>query len=251
MIVTDLDDTLLRNDKSVSDHTVSVLARCRAAGIKIVFATARSSQSASKYFKSFAPDVFIGYGGALMHAGGEVIKRFEIPADVSFRLINECLREPEIINVHAVNERAALMNCVETLDPEASHYTYADLTVENGMRYLKISLIALNPAVVSRIAENFPSLDVLRYSNENLYRFAAKEAVKWNAVKAAAEYYAIDTDDVVAFGDDVNDLEMIKNCGAGVAVANAVDAVKLAAKYICGSNERDGVAEWIATNVLR
>ena len=103
---------------------------------------------------------------------------------------------------------------------------------------------------MENIAHNYPMLDLLRYTGENLYRFANRSALKWNAVKAAAEYYGIDTVMVAAFGDDINDLEMIKNCGVGVAVENAVDDVKAAAGYICGANDNDGAAEWIEKNLL-
>ena len=43
---------------------------------------------------------------------------------------------------------------------------------------------------------------------------------------------------------------MIKLCGTGVAMQNANDKVKLAADYICQSNDEDGVARWIRENVL-
>ena len=55
---------------------------------------------------------------------------------------------------------------------------------------------------------------------------------------------------LVAFGDDINDLEMVKNCGIGVAVENAIDDVKAAAKYICGTNDNDGVAKWLEEHIL-
>jgi hydroxymethylpyrimidine pyrophosphatase-like HAD family hydrolase len=86
---------------------------------------------------------------------------------------------------------------------------------------------------------------MLRYTGEDLYRFADRSAVKWNAVKAVAEHYCIYTGNIAAFGDDINDLEMIRNCGIGVAVENAVDEVKAAARYICDTNDSDGVAKWL------
>lgn len=54
MIVTDLDGTLLRDDKTISDYTLSVLEKCRIQGIKVVYATARggSTQSSCKYLRA-------------------------------------------------------------------------------------------------------------------------------------------------------------------------------------------------------
>ena len=93
-------------------------------------------------------------------------------------------------------------------------------------------------------------LDLLHYKGEDLYRFANINAVKWKAIKAVSDFYNIDTNMFVAFGDDKNDLEMIKNCGIGIAVENAIDEVKNVAKYICETNNNDGVAKWLEKYIL-
>ena len=250
MIVSDLDGTLLRNDKSISNYTISMLSNCQLKDIKVVFATARSTQAAAKFLDMFTPDIFIGYGGALAYANEKIISRFDIPADISFQLINDCLKEPEITSILAINESVALTNRLDTLDTESSHYKYTDFTVKNNLSYLKISLIASNPGIVERIALKYPMCDILRYTGEDLYRFANCNAVKWNAVNAVADRYNINTDMIVAFGDDINDLEMLQHCGTGVAVANAIDEVKAAADYICDTNENDGVAKWLEERIL-
>jgi hydroxymethylpyrimidine pyrophosphatase-like HAD family hydrolase len=74
--------------------------------------------------------------------------------------------------------------------------------------------------------------------------------VKWRAVQEVMSHYEIGEDEVVVFGDDVNDLEMVRECKVGVAVMNAIDEVKAVAKHICESNEDDGVAKWLKKNVL-
>jgi len=249
MIVTDLDETLLRSDKTISDHTISVLKKCQAKGIKIVFATARSTQAAEKMLAQFTPDIFVGYGGALVLAGETVIHRFDIPADSSNRLIQDCLAAPEVISVLAINEAVALTNDLDA-DSGLSHYQYADFSCDCGHRYLKISVYATSQAAVERIAARYPMLDMLRYSGEDLYRFANRDAVKWNAVKAIAGHYGLSTDRIIAFGDDVNDLEMLSNCGTGIAMENAIEEVKAVAGHICGTNNDDGVANWLEEHIL-
>lgn len=250
MIVTDLDQTLLRTDKTISDYSVDVLTRCQEAGIKIVFATARSTQAASRFLKRFMPDIFVGYGGALVLVGNEVIHRCDISADISTRIIKECLTAPEILSVLAVNESVALTNNIDILARESSHYKYSDFMFDNNYSYLKISVNSTSQAGVEKIAANYPMCDMLRYTNENLYRFANRDAVKWNALKTIAEYYELNTTMFAAFGDDINDLEMIEKCGVSISVTNAIDKVKSAANYICDTNDNDGVAKWIEENIL-
>ena len=250
MIITDLDETLLRSDKSISEHTISALEKCKLKGIKIAFATARSTQSASKILEKFMPDIFICYGGALVLANKTVIHRFDIPADISSNLINDCLKEPNIIHVLATNEDVSYTNKTNPEDKRISHYESVDFSCKTNISYLKISLISNNSDAVNKIASAYPMLDLLRYKGENLYRFANPNAVKWNAIKAVSDFYNINTNMFVAFGDDKNDLEMIKKCGIGVAVENALDEVKAAARYVCKSNNNDGVARWLEKYIL-
>lgn len=250
VIITDLDQTLLHTDKTISDYSVDVLNRCRKAGKKIVFATARSKQASSKYFERFMPDVFVGYGGSLVLAENAEIYRFDIPADISSSIIKECLETPEITSILAVNESIALTNNLNEMT-DTGHYQYTDSILDYYYRYLKISVISTSQDAVEKIAANYPMCDMLRYTGENLYRFANRDAVKWNAVNAIAKYYNLDTNAFAAFGDDVNDMEMVEKCGVGIAVANAIDEVKAAADYICDSNDNDGVAKWLEENVLK
>ena len=68
-------------------------------------------------------------------------------------------------------------------------------------------------------------------------------ATKWQAVVHLLARFGFTPDEIIAVGDDVNDIEMIKGAGLGIAVANALPQVKEAASYIVGSNDEDGVAE--------
>ena len=251
MIVTDLDQTLLHTDKIISDYSVDVLTKCREAGIKIAYATARSTQASSRFFEWFMPDIFIGYGGALVLSGGVPIHRFDIPADISSSLIEECLSSPEISSILAINETVALTNNRDELEvKDSSHYKYTDALLDYNYSYLKISVNSGSQNAVEKIAAGYPMLDMLRYTGEDLYRFANRDALKWNALKAVAEHLNLGTSTFVVFGDDVNDLEMVENGGVGVAVANAIDEVKAVADYICDTNDNDGVAKWLEENVL-
>jgi len=250
MIITDLDETLLHTDKSISEYTISILEKCRLNGIKIVFATARSTQSASKMLKQFTPDIFIGYGGALVLANEKVIHRADISSDISSNLINDCLKDPDIMHVLATNENVSYTNKTNPEDKRMSHYQAFDFSTNKDISYLKISIISDNDKAVEKIAAAYPMLDFLHYKGENFYRFANKNAVKWEAIKAVADFYNLNTNTLVSFGDDMNDLEMIKNCGISVAVENALAEVKNVAKYICETNNNDGVAKWLEKYIL-
>ena len=77
-----------------------------------------------------------------------------------------------------------------------------------------------------------------------------KDATKANAVAALSRYWNIAQSEIVAFGDDLNDIDLLTYAGVGVAVANALDEVKAVADDICDTNDNDGVAKWLEENVL-
>jgi len=252
--VIDLDNTLLRSDKTISEYTVSVLRQCQSNGIKIVYATARSAQAAARFVDFYTPDVFIGYGGALTKtpADNKIISRIDIPADVVSGIINDCLASPDIMTILAINEYVALTNRPKVLDDKnSSHYKYSDFTNIGNCNFLKITVQAASLTPVKKIAAQYPLCDLTWYYGEDLYKLANRDATKWNAIKTVAAHYNIGVDSIAAFGDDTIDLEMIEKCGVGVAVENAIDEVKAAADYICASNDDDGVARWLNDTVIK
>ena len=62
-IMFDLNNTLLRSDKIISEYTIDILKKCQSKGVKVAFAIARSEQGSLRFLKEFVSDIFIGYGG--------------------------------------------------------------------------------------------------------------------------------------------------------------------------------------------
>lgn len=75
-------------------------------------------------------------------------------------------------------------------------------------------------------------------------------ATKWQAVVNLLARFRLASDEIIAIGDDVNDIEMIKGAGLGIAVDNALPQVKEAASYIVASNDEGGVAEVVNEFIL-
>ncbi len=65
---------------------------------------------------------------------------------------------------------------------------------------------------------------------------------KSDAIRRVVATEGADLSSVIAFGDDTNDVEMIRDAGIGIAMANAVDSVKAVANHITESNDDDGIA---------
>jgi hydroxymethylpyrimidine pyrophosphatase-like HAD family hydrolase len=72
-----------------------------------------------------------------------------------------------------------------------------------------------------------------------------KNAAKEHALKKASEHFNIPLSEIIAFGDDINDIEMLKTAGIGVAMGNAQDSVKEIADYVTETNDNEGISVWI------
>jgi hydroxymethylpyrimidine pyrophosphatase-like HAD family hydrolase len=68
---------------------------------------------------------------------------------------------------------------------------------------------------------------------------------KWEGILHVARLHGVQSEQIIAIGDDVNDLPMLKQAGLGVAMGNAREEVKAAAKKVIGSNRDDGLAEFL------
>lgn len=73
---------------------------------------------------------------------------------------------------------------------------------------------------------------------------------KWAGLSVLLRHLDVAADEIMAVGDGSNDLEMVSNAGVGVAMANAVAAVKAAASLTVGGHDEDGIAEAFERFVL-
>jgi len=254
MLALDLDRTLLRADKSISDETAAVLRECRARGILVVFATARAESFCDRFVEQIAPDGVICNSGALVRLGGKTVARAVLDAPTVDAFLLACAAQPSISCITVDTDRGFFVNRqVDEDDPEWVDYLpayYADFSQGLGMEADKIAIETPCADAVRALSTAFPALAVTPFSGEGWFCFADAAANKWDGVQAFADAAGIDVAQVAAFGDDYSDIAMLRGCGVGVAVGNAIAQVKAAADVVCGYHDSDGVAVWIRENVL-
>jgi hydroxymethylpyrimidine pyrophosphatase-like HAD family hydrolase len=78
MIITDLDRSLLKNDKTISEYTKNIFEKCRKNGFIVIFATARPIRSVINYIDTIKPNGVIYHNGAIVTAGGKLISQYGI-----------------------------------------------------------------------------------------------------------------------------------------------------------------------------
>jgi Cof subfamily protein (haloacid dehalogenase superfamily) len=252
MIIMDLDGTLLKDDKNISSYTLSILEKCKNIGIKIGIATARSEKSAKRCIETIEPDIMILNGGALIiNNNKEIIYKKLLSARTSDAIINECVKNKNTGNLTVETEGNYYASYKEpAYHSDYMYGVYYDFTKPLSKETYKISVEIFDKNTALSIENKFKECRAISFTGENWYRFAHKEADKMAAIKEIVKNEGINISDIIAFGDDYNDIEMIKNCGTGVAMENGIEEIKNAAKYICKNNNEDGVGKWIEENIF-
>ena len=99
-------------------------------------------------------------------------------------------------------------------------------------------------SLIEELREKYPQIYVVK-SYKYFCEIANKNATKGNAIKFLAEKYGITTDEVLAIGDQNNDIEMVVTAGVGVAMGNGTEEIKSKADYITDTVLNNGFVKAI------
>ena len=250
MIITDLDHTLLRQDGSISEKTLRTLAGCRERGILFAIATARYWIGAERYIRQLDPDYEITTDGTLVHSRDACLYSCAFSVSETGRMIRDILEAVPGAEITAACGKTVYWNSRHIAESEKLHKAvYCDYSSGPEIRANKIVAELPDEADAREIAAK-TGCKLQCYRGEKWYAFMPAGSGKTAALHALAEASGISPEDTVAFGDDLNDIEMLKLCGKGIAVANAIPEVLESADEVTLSNEEDGVAEWLIRHCL-
>jgi Cof subfamily protein (haloacid dehalogenase superfamily) len=258
LIAVDMDGTLLRRDKTISEKTKKAISLAKSKGVKIVLATGRPPAGVKNYLKELdildTKDYVIAFNGAAIqntHSGELLLSTSLSMSDLSYLY---SLSKKLEVNIHAFSSEGLIT-------PKMSKYTGVESTINNipaqivdfdsldpSTRLIKIMMVdeasKLDSAVRNLPQDIYEKYTVVR-SCPYFLEFLDKSSNKGEAVKALASHLDISIEDVICIGDAGNDYHMIKYAGLGVAMGNAFEEVKAIADYITRTNEEDGVAHVI------
>lgn len=264
LVAIDLDGTLLSGDKTISEKNQTVLAQAKAQGIKIVLCTGRPLTAITPFLDGLhlreAGDYSITFNGGLVQRNntGEIVRKHTLTlADVQTLLaVAKDLQMPmDVLSDEVVLSFATstyqtiypqlnpLLTFVATQEKELSTQRLYNKAV---VAYHQEKLAEWIPAIPTAIKEQF---EVIK-TRSNLLEFMPKGVTKASGIALLAEELGLVPAEIMAIGDEENDLSMIEYAGIGVAMANATAEVKRVADVVTTSNEEDGVAQAILNYVL-
>jgi Cof subfamily protein (haloacid dehalogenase superfamily) len=263
LLYLDVDSTLIRSDMSFDPRTIESLALCQKKGMMVSVATGRMFRSAFPYAKAINANApTINYNGAAAYSfprGEEIFLRM-LPKHAAIRAIELASSCGFHVNCY-IEDRVIIEKESETSLESARKDGIAQSVVGNLADFLERT--AALPIKLMIIAEAddldvfTPGLNELIGRETHIVRSEItylevlnRKANKGYALKRVAEHLHVPRDEIVVFGDSLNDIEMIEFAGLGIAMGNARPELKQHADYVTASNDENGVALAIQKLVL-
>ncbi|MEN8815291.1 MAG: HAD family hydrolase [Nonlabens sp.] len=264
LFASDIDGTLLDKHRFISNYTRDVLE-----GLSIPKILISARMPKAMYYLQETLNILgspiVCYNGALVLHNSEVLYELSIPFDELKKLVEigeefnlhvACYRNDEwfvpVMDQWALREEnntrvtPTVQNISKTLD-------YFDATSDKGGAH-KVMFMgdenAMNLAFAK--AEQLLNSKIHLYRSKNTYtEITPKGTSKEVALRKllSLRFPEINMENVVAFGDNYNDTEMLAVVGYGVAVENGREVVKNAARFITAHHKEDGVAKWLKDNI--
>jgi Cof subfamily protein (haloacid dehalogenase superfamily) len=257
LIATDLDGTLLDSSSAVSRRTRTALDAARAQGVHVVPVTARQPIG----LRAIAADAgFDGWalcsnGAYAVHlADGRMLFAEELPSD-TIRTLAEALRAsvPGLLfaSVRDAGETFVAQEGYAAIAQLSDHKrdpaTMGGVPLEQVLAAPSLKFVIRHPELAPAVLfESLRALGLTGFeatlSGAPFVEVMAAGVTKATGLARLCAHLGIDRADVVAFGDALNDVEMLRWSGHGVAMAGAESVVRDAADEVTASNDDDGVA---------
>lgn len=283
LVAIDLDGTLLSPDGSVSPGNLSAIAEARDAGLRVTICTGRGLIECDHILGCVAQrDPVVVAGGSIMACPVErkTLHRFTLEPELVARATDRLLshRHPVMVLKDPTEVGYDYLMVVgedrHPLDP-VTEWWFRQMNVrvryasdiredEHPGHTVRLGVCGLSSAMGlieadmlgafgrSAVMHHFPAVIAPEHARRlpegeslHILEVFASDASKWSAVRWLAAREGIGAERIAAIGDQINDLPMIRGAGLGIAMENAVGAVKEAAARRTRSNADDGVAHAI------
>ena len=275
VIASDMDGTLLNEDHMLSERTIAAIKAAQNAGIRFMIATGRSFEQAMHAMKEvdIQCDYIVSSGAEIRNSNKEVLQS-------NCMDMKDCRAVYEVLAKHKVSylfggenadycvgssreREQELIDHMRTFHPNLSEEEIrASDLFQFMMKNVKVvsgfdELEAINARIIKIFAmsndlELLKQVDAELQKNPNIAVAASfennievtdKNAQKGIALKSYIESLGYSMDEVMVFGDSMNDYSMISmDFGATIAMENGMQKIKDVAKYVTKSNAEDGVA---------
>lgn len=262
-IFLDLDGTLLDDDKNISEENKKAIDLAENMGVSVCLCSGRQKEFVKKIKEKAGinSQYLISSNGCEIYdfKNKEVLFTSNLENSLSKNLYEYCEEKGYLIRIDTVYGRY-----INNMKYEYSGELELSESIDkflNENNVIQITVCAKTEKEIDDVIDYIEALEE-NIKIENRYKtgnsdwslwainIINRNASKGNAIYGLCKYLKINIEDVIAMGDDLNDISMIKEAGLGVAMGNALPEVKQIADEITKTNNENGVAEIINSKIL-
>lgn len=264
LIAVDVDGTLVNSEGKITPRTRHALIRATKAGHEVMIVSGRPTYGLRHEAKELGFDKF---GGILSAYNGGVLydfKKKEILANhpMDYELAQEILEFSKNLDLELIltngeyiyTDKASglyLQRESRILDMEVKEIK----DIRENLNFLPNKILFAQDSQKiapesEKLLEKFGDRLVQVKSTRFFHEMMPSGLSKGNSILEACKIFGIDEKDVIAFGDEMNDVTMLEVAGTAVAMGNAVDAIKDMADYVTKTNNEDGIAYYLENFLL-
>ena len=243
----DVDNTLLdHNTHAIPPSALSAIERIKHAGHTVVIATGRSFGHAKPFIEQVRPSYVITLNGACILKDGKEVLTIPLPRQPLLDLFDWMQGQGHYFGVNQghVSYISAAVPSVETplrsvkMPVQTDDPFYLDQDVYQGWLFFDESL---DDILFPAIQERFPDFDLVRW-HKTAVDVLPKAVNKWTGCQWVLAETGFQAHQAIAFGDGMNDMEMIKGVGIGIAMGNGHPELKAVADRVALPLHEDGIA---------
>lgn len=243
LISLDLDGTLLNEVSHVSERSLKAIHQCHELGIDTVIATGRPPRFTFDYLpEELIKEYCVCYNGAQIYYNKMLIHEICMKDQTVKSIIHSIGNMSGEIKVALESENIIYSNFDVSKYWENIEYRLLH-ELDNDHRICKLLIINHVDLDLESLRKTYGELCyIIETDKGNLIEIMDKQVSKYEAVRWIANRENIDVNEVVAFGDDLNDKEILMGVGLGVAMGNGHEIIKSVADEVTLTNSEDGVA---------
>ena len=259
--VFDLDGTLLNEEKNISDEDLKSIKRLMKEDVEIFIASGRTDMFSLPHLELIGSKTpIISSNGALVRNPlDNIIIYSKFINHTSVNKFIEYVKADDLnylaytldsVYYHVTNDNV-LKELFRNNKAEINFINVYDPDILKNDEILKFLIVDEHENIPKRQKELVLMLDLYVVSSGYyLLDLMEKGVSKGYALKKLADYYKMDPEKIIVFGDNYNDMDMFTFAGTSVAMGNAVDKIKALADFVTKSNEENGISYAIENFIL-
>lgn len=286
LIAIDLDGTMLNQYGMITQKTKETIKKVQEKGIEVIIASGRGINSVKNFAKEIESNkYFISGNGAIIYdiKNNQIIYEDTLKKSKALDIIKICKENSIYYNVYTENGIIAeklnyntLYYHKENANKEEENKTHInivqdiyDYILQRNEKILKIMICDNNKTVFNSITKKIKEIsdiEILEVSHmsrkiikqgteeialEYFYtEVTATNVNKWKALQKLMQKIDVKAEELIAIGDNTNDVKMLENAGLGIAMGESAPEIKEKAKIVTETNDEDGVAKALERIIL-